>query len=93
MAIHCHQLAHHSLYIRDPETSLDFYQHVLGMALHSRMTIDGQESLFLGFDAEPREQQPMLAKAPHCFLQLVFDPTHEFDNRTVAEKENRDRFI
>jgi predicted enzyme related to lactoylglutathione lyase len=84
LTIHCHQLAHHSLYIRDPGTSLDFYQRVLGMTLYSRLTIDDREHLFLGFNAAIREQHLMLAKAPHCLLQLVFDPTREFDNRAEA---------
>ena len=55
------------------------------MTLYSRLAIDDQVYLFLGFDAATREQQPMLSKAPHCFLQLVFDPAHEFNNRAVMD--------
>ncbi len=81
MTIQCHQLAHHSLYIRDPEASLEFYQQVLGMTLQKRLAIDEREYLFLRFNASMRERYPMLAKSPHCLLQLVFDPAREFNNR------------
>ena len=51
------------------------------MSLLSRTTIDDREHLLLGFDAVMREQHPLLAKAPHCLLQLVFDPAYPFNNQ------------
>ena len=82
MTIYCNQLAHHSLYIRDPDASLDFYQQVFGMKLQNRMSVDNREYLFLGFDHAMRESYPMLSKVPQCVLQLVFDPERRFDNKT-----------
>lgn len=51
------------------------------MKLYSRLAIENREHLFLGFNAATREQYPMLAKSPHCLLQLIFDPAREFNNR------------
>ncbi|MEM7563237.1 MAG: VOC family protein [Pseudomonadota bacterium] len=87
MAFNCSQIIHHSLYIRDAERSLQFYQDVVGMELCHRIQVADCEHLLLGFGAAMRTKDSRIARAPHCLLHLICNPQHHFDNQ---ERESGD---
>ncbi len=72
------QLAQHNLRISDPETSLAFYQDIIGMTLLAKRVHGSKTHYFLGFVEPGSEiagvQVDLSQWQASCFLVLVHDP-------------------